>query len=200
VGTYDLRLSASDNFAHDYFYLSRDAVGGTDIGIINESTARTLIWTGGQGTSFNDAANWDDATTNLDPAPLAPDPADIAEFLTNGGAIGGGGTVAAALVSRFGDLDRLMAASEEDLAAVEGIGSVIAASLARYFGEEANRAMVERLRAGGVRFTAAEAPQLPQTLFGKTVVVTGTLSGFTREQAEADPARRAAEAHRFCAG
>ena len=96
VGTYDLRLSASDNFAHDYFYLSRDAVGGTDIGIINESTARTLIWTGGQGTSFNDAANWDDATTNLDPAPLAPDPADIAEFLTNGGAIGGGGTVAAA--------------------------------------------------------------------------------------------------------
>ncbi len=73
-----------------------------------------------------------------------------------------GGTVAAGLASRFGDLDRLMAASEEELAAVEGIGSVIAASLARYFGEEANRAMVERLRAGGVRFTsrrgAAAAP------------------------------------------
>jgi len=109
----------------------------------------------------------------------------LSNLLTGLGIRHVGGTVAAALVSRFGDLDRLMAASEEDLAAVEGIGSVIAASLARYFGEEANRAMVERLRAGGVRFTAAEAPQLPQTLFGKTVVVTGTLSGFTREQAEA---------------
>ena len=96
-----------------------------------------------------------------------------------------GGTVAAGLASRFGDLDRLMATSEEDLASVEGIGPVIAASLARYFGEVGNRAMVERLRAGGVRFTSAEAPQLPQTLSGKTVVVTGTLSGFTREQAEA---------------
>jgi DNA ligase (NAD+) len=96
-----------------------------------------------------------------------------------------GGTVAAGLASRFGDLDRLMATSEEELASVEGIGPVIAASLARYFGEVGNRAMVERLRAGGVRFTSAEAPQLPQTLSGKTVVVTGTLSGFTREQAEA---------------
>ena len=96
-----------------------------------------------------------------------------------------GGTVAAALASAFGDLDRLMAASEDELALVEGIGAVIAASLARYFGEEANRAMIERLRAGGVRFTAAEAPELPQTLVARTVVVTGTLTHFSREEAEA---------------
>jgi len=109
----------------------------------------------------------------------------LANLLTALGIRHIGGTVAASLASTFGDLDRLMAASEDELASVEGIGSVIAASLARYFGEESNRAMIERLRAGGVRFTAAEAPQLPQTLIGKTVVVTGTLSQFGREQAEA---------------
>jgi DNA ligase (NAD+) len=78
-----------------------------------------------------------------------------------------------------------MAASEEGLALVEGIGAVIAASLARYFASEDNRAMIERLRAGGVRFTAEETPALAQSLAGKAVVVTGTLSGFSREQAEA---------------
>ena len=96
-----------------------------------------------------------------------------------------GGTVAAALASRFGDLDRLMSASEEELASVEGIGAVIAASLARYFGSEENRAMIERLRAGGVQFGASGGPQLPQTLVGTSIVVTGTLSGLSREEAEA---------------
>jgi DNA ligase (NAD+) len=95
-----------------------------------------------------------------------------------------GGTAAATLAATFGDLDRLMAASEEELAAVEGIGPVIAASLVGFFGTGANRDLVERLRAGGVRFTADAAPQLSQTLLGKTVVVTGTLSGFSREAAE----------------
>jgi DNA ligase (NAD+) len=95
-----------------------------------------------------------------------------------------GGTAAAGLAATFGDLDRLMAASEEELACVDGIGAVIAASLASYFASEENRAMIERLRSGGVRFTAAEAPQVPQSLLGKTVVVTGTLSELTREEAE----------------
>ena len=96
-----------------------------------------------------------------------------------------GGTVAAALASRFGDLDRLMSASEEELASVEGIGGVIAASLVRYFGSEPNRAMIGRLRSGGVQFGAVGSPRLPQTLVGKSVVVTGTLSGLSREEAEA---------------
>ena len=95
-----------------------------------------------------------------------------------------GGTAAVALASAFGDLDRLMAATEEELASLEGIGTVIAVSLVRFFATEENRAMIERLRLGGVRFTASEAPEWSQTLLGKTVVVTGTLQGFTREQAE----------------
>ncbi len=96
-----------------------------------------------------------------------------------------GGTVAAALASRFGDLDRLMSASEEELASVEGIGAVIAASLVRYFGSDENRAMIERLGAGGVQFGASGGPQLAQTLVGTSIVVTGTLSSLSREEAEA---------------
>jgi DNA ligase (NAD+) len=109
----------------------------------------------------------------------------LANLLTALGIRHVGGTVAAGLASRFGDLDRIMSASEDELARVEGIGAVIAASLARYFASEANRAMIERLRSGGVRFGAAGRPQLPQGLVGMSIVVTGTLSGFSREDAEA---------------
>jgi len=78
-----------------------------------------------------------------------------------------------------------MAASEVELASVEGIGAVIAASLVKYFASADNRAMIDRLRSGGVRFTAAETPGLSKNLLGKTVVVTGTLAGMSREEAEA---------------
>jgi len=109
----------------------------------------------------------------------------LANLLTALGIRHVGGTVAAALAFSFGDLDRLMSASEEELAAVDGVGGVIAASLVRYFGSEGNRAMIERLRSSGVQFGAARGPQLSQTLVGKSVVVTGTLSGLSREEAEA---------------
>ena len=69
---------------------------------------------------------------------------------------------------------------------MEGIGGVIASSLVRYFASEENRAMIGQLRGRGVKFGAAgDSPQLPQTLVGKSVVVTGTLRNLTREQAEA---------------
>jgi DNA ligase (NAD+) len=109
----------------------------------------------------------------------------LANLLTALGIRHVGGTVAAGLALRFGDLDRIMSASEEDLASIEGIGSVIAASLVRYFTSETNRAMIGRLRSGGVQFGAVSGSQLPQNLVGKSVVVTGTLTGFSREDAEA---------------
>jgi len=95
-----------------------------------------------------------------------------------------GGTVAQSLSSGFGDLDGIMEADEEDLAAVEGIGPTIAASVARFFALEANRSFVERLRQGGVSFGTHVTSDLPQVLAGKSVVVTGTLDGWSREEAE----------------
>jgi DNA ligase (NAD+) len=101
-----------------------------------------------------------------------------------------------ALARALGDLDAIMAASEEELAAVDGVGPVIGASVRRWFDSPPNRAVVERLRsagltleepggaAGGAGDGAGSGPAVAQTLAGKSVVVTGTLDGFTREEAE----------------
>ena len=72
----------------------------------------------------------------------------------------------------------------EEIAAVAGVGPIIAQSVHGFFADEANRALVERLRAAGVNFEGPAAPSLPQTLEGKSVVVTGTLEGFSRDGAE----------------
>ncbi len=85
-----------------------------------------------------------------------------------------------------------MSKSAEELAAVEGVGAVIADTIVSWFALDVNRAFIERLRAAGVSFgdpAAAEAAaaaraSIPQTLAGKTVVVTGTLAGYNREEAE----------------
>jgi DNA ligase (NAD+) len=84
----------------------------------------------------------------------------------------------------MGHLDRIMAAPVEEMATIEGIGPVIAASVGQFFGLEANRDVVERLRAAGVNFEGPEGPSAPQVLVGASVVVTGTLEGWSREAAE----------------
>ncbi len=89
------------------------------------------------------------------------------------------------LARRFGNLDAIMNASEEDLSAVDGVGEVIAASITAWFGDKNNRKILEKLRKGGVAFGNIVTSSLPQTLVGKAVVVTGTIIGFSREEAEA---------------
>ncbi len=97
-----------------------------------------------------------------------------------------------ALTNAFHTLDAIMSKSEEELAAVEGVGGVIADTIVSWFAQDVNRAYIERLRSAGVSFgdpgaaEAAEAARAatPQTLEGKAVVVTGTLAGYNREAAE----------------
>jgi DNA ligase (NAD+) len=96
-----------------------------------------------------------------------------------------GPAAAEALATAFGTLDAIVAASEADLASVEGVGPVIAASIRAWFAEERNRTLVDKLRAAGVEFGKVEVSRQPQVLAGKAVVVTGTLAGFSREEAEA---------------
>jgi DNA ligase (NAD+) len=98
-----------------------------------------------------------------------------------------GPAAAQILTTRFGTLDAVMAASVEELAGVTGIGPVIAASIATWFSLESNRAFVEKLRRAGVDFGVAPAaePDVPQVLEGKAVVVSGTLTGYTRDEATA---------------
>ena len=97
-----------------------------------------------------------------------------------------GGTVAQSLSAAFGDLDLIMGSSEEVLAGIDGVGPTIAASVSRFFALDQNRHFVERLREGRVSFGTPLPPSdLPQVLAAKSVVVTGTLEGWTREEAEA---------------
>jgi DNA ligase (NAD+) len=92
-----------------------------------------------------------------------------------------GGRGAEVLASALGHLDRIIAAPEEELAATEGVGHVIAGSVRQFF--ERNRSLVDKLRAAGVNFEGPAAPDRPQTLAGQAVVITGTLDGFSREGA-----------------
>ena len=98
-----------------------------------------------------------------------------------------GGTGSAVLAPALGHLDRIMAATPEELAAVEGIGPIIAASVHEFFASERNRTVIDKLRAAGVNLAAGtgRAEEVPQVLAGRSVVVTGTLEGWTREEAEA---------------
>ncbi len=95
-----------------------------------------------------------------------------------------GVTGAQVLARAMGHLDRIMAASVEEIAAVEGIGPTIARSVHEFFANERNRAVVQRLRAAGVNLEGPGAPDVPQTLAGMSVVVTGTLGRWSREAAE----------------
>jgi DNA ligase (NAD+) len=96
------------------------------------------------------------------------------------------GPAAADVLARgFGSLDAILDASEADLASVEGVGPTIAASITRWAADPLNRAMVEKLRAAGVEFGNVVVSRVRQVLAGKAVVVTGTLDGFSREEAEA---------------
>lgn len=95
-----------------------------------------------------------------------------------------GGTGSQVLARAFGHLDRIMAASEEEIAAVEGIGPTIAKSVHEFFANPGNREVIAKLLAAGVNVEGPAAPDQPQTLAGMSVVVTGTLEGLSREAAE----------------
>jgi DNA ligase (NAD+) len=97
--------------------------------------------------------------------------------------------VAATIAEHFGSMDELLAASEEDLSNVEDVGPVIAASVHRFLHSEHGQRAIRRLREAGVDMTSPKkTPATTATagpLSGKTLVVTGTLEKYTREEIEA---------------
>jgi DNA ligase (NAD+) len=96
-----------------------------------------------------------------------------------------GPTGARLLATTFGHLDAIEAASADEMAAVDGIGPTIAESVAGWFASERNRAVVAKLRAAGLNLEGPAAPDVPQVLDGMSVVVTGTLEGYSRDEVEA---------------
>ena len=87
------------------------------------------------------------------------------------------------LAEHFASMDTLAGASEEELQAVNEVGPRIARSIVEFFGEIHNRDLIERLRQAGLTFTSSKKRRSTH-LSGKTFVITGTLAGFSREQAK----------------
>lgn len=97
-----------------------------------------------------------------------------------------GPVAAQALAREFRDLEKIFEASEERLAAVEGVGPIIARSIREWYAEEWHRRILENWKADGARFTEefADEEGAERPLEGLTVVVTGTLAGHTRDGAK----------------
>ncbi|MFJ3661433.1 NAD-dependent DNA ligase LigA [Streptomyces sp. NPDC090119] len=110
----------------------------------------------------------------------------LARFL-NGLSIRHVGPVAAqALAREFRSVDRIEAATEEELAATDGVGPIIAAALKEWFAEDWHREIVRKWKAAGVPLEEESTgeDEGPRPLEGMTVVVTGTLENFTRDGAK----------------
>ncbi|MFN3602294.1 MAG: NAD-dependent DNA ligase LigA [Dietzia sp.] len=92
-----------------------------------------------------------------------------------------GPTAARALATRFGTMDAIRAASEEELAETDGVGATIAASVVEWFDVDWHREIVDRWATSGVSMADERDESIPRTLEGLTIVVTGSLEGFTRD-------------------
>jgi DNA ligase (NAD+) len=92
-----------------------------------------------------------------------------------------GPTAAQALAKKFGSIPKIAAASLEELAAVDGVGEVIAESIQEWFSVDWHQAIVKKWGAAGVVLEGVVASTKPQTLAGLTLVVTGSLENFSRD-------------------
>ncbi|UMB68083.1 NAD-dependent DNA ligase LigA [Mycobacterium paraterrae] len=95
-----------------------------------------------------------------------------------------GPTAARALATEFGDLDAITSASTEQLAAVEGVGPTIADAVTEWFTVDWHCRIVEKWRSAGVRMADERDSSVPRTLEGLTIVVTGSLPNFSRDDAK----------------
>jgi len=98
-----------------------------------------------------------------------------------------GSTVAQLLTEHYSSIDELMAATQEELESIEGLGPHTAGNIVEWFGRERHRALIEKLRRAGVRMEERleVEEEIPQPLAGLTFVITGTLPSMSRDEAKA---------------
>ena len=95
-----------------------------------------------------------------------------------------GPTASRALATAFGSMDAIRSATEEQIAHVDGVGPTIAAALKEWFAVDWHNDIVDSWAAAGVRMEDERDTSMPRTLEGLTVVVTGTLPNFSRDEAK----------------
>jgi DNA ligase (NAD+) len=150
---------------------------GDLFGLTEEDLLRTDLFTTKAGEL---SANGKRLLANLDKAKAAP----LWRVLVALSIRHVGPTAARALATEFGDIDKIEEASTERLAAVEGVGATIAAAVTEWFTVDWHRDIVDKWRAAGVRMADERDASVPRTLAGLTIVVTGSLPGFSRDDAK----------------
>jgi DNA ligase (NAD+) len=91
-----------------------------------------------------------------------------------------GPSAAELLAKSFGHMDKITEASADEIAAIDGVGPKIASVVADYFATDGAKALIEKFRAAGLNLEGPEVIDIPQTLEGKAVVVTGGLENYSR--------------------
>lgn len=108
--------------------------------------------------------------------------APLAKFITALGIRHVGAQTANSLVKKFHSIDALKDATEDDLLEIPDIGKIVAESILAYFADEDNLKMLDEMKSLGVNPTYEDTSELP--LSGKSYIISGTLSGYDREEAE----------------
>ena len=147
----------------------------TDAGDLYSLTVEQLLTL--DGFAEKGAQNLVDGITRSKSRPLP-------KILTALGVKHLGPAASESLAAHFGTLDAIASATVDELSAVDGVGSVIAESIASWFAVTENKSIIEKMRAAGVDFGHVIVSDAPQNLVGKAVVVTGTLGNYSREEAE----------------
>jgi DNA ligase (NAD+) len=93
-----------------------------------------------------------------------------------------GPTSAQALANKFGSIANIQKASADELANIDGVGGVIAEAIVEWFEIDWHKEIIEKWEKAGVALVDAPKEKIPQTLEGLTIVATGSLSGFTRDE------------------
>ena len=92
-----------------------------------------------------------------------------------------GPTAAQGLATALGSVKAISESTAEELAAIDGVGQIIAESIVEWFGVKWHQEIIKKWEKAGVRMVVQQSEQLPQTLAGLTFVVTGSLESFTRD-------------------
>ncbi len=108
----------------------------------------------------------------------------LARFLNALGIRHVGETAAQLIAGRFRDIEKIMAATEADFTAIEGVGEIMAESIVRFFSQADNRRAVRKILESGVDILTEPAQPATAYLEGKTFVLTGTLVHFSRSEAQ----------------
>jgi len=163
-----------EGFGEKTVYRLSDAGVIEDVGDIYSLTAEVLLAPGfGEGQTAN-------LLKSIDGSRARP----LEKLLVALGIKHLGPAASESLARRFGSLDAIAQANAEELSAIDGVGGVIAESVATWFATKQNKSLINKLRKGGVQFDNVVVVDAPPTLAGKTVVVTGTLERFGREEAQ----------------